>query len=349
MTRAVIDLAALRRNASLLLSRIGSAGLIAVLKDDAYGHGLLPCAVALDDLVFAFAVATIEEGAALRTVTRRPILLLGHTPPCAFDCIRLGLTPTVHSPDSVRETAEDVRLARQRGLLPPDARLEVALSADTGMHRYGFASGETVALPPELCPVQVYSHLSSPTMPRRVQAQKQEFDRFLRLNVHNDCQFTHLCSGSAAFRYGALGYSAVRAGLFLTGYGEEGEPVLTLSAPVVQTRSLPAGARLGYDLNYRMERPGTVGIIPVGYGDGLLRALSGAPVTRRGRAGDRPAEIVGRICMDCCTVLPRDGATVQVGDEVLFYPSAARCARAAGTIPYELLVLLGKRVVREYR
>ena len=81
MTRAVIDLAALRRNASLLLSRIGSAGLIAVLKDDAYGHGLLPCAVALDDLVFAFAVATIEEGAALRTVTRRPILLLGHTPP----------------------------------------------------------------------------------------------------------------------------------------------------------------------------------------------------------------------------------------------------------------------------
>jgi alanine racemase len=321
-----IDLRALRRNAARLRETAGPSELWAVVKADAYGHGAADAAgAALAAGASALCVITAQEGAALRSrFAETRILVMG---------------PLAEGEDTLaREARLEVALSRPE---IPDG-LPVHLKVDTGMGRWGMAPEEALALPRDQV-VGVMSHLATAEEEDDSFARGQ-IERFRELAAAFPGVQAHLANSAGALRFPEARFDAVRCGIALYGLSPFGddpagyglEPVLAWRSYIALAKSLAAGEGTGYGRRFVADRPTRLGVVPVGYGDGFRRGLTGTEVLV---AGER-RRVVGAVSMDAFAVELGDeeeGAPVTlIGDGVL----ADEHARHLGTINYEVTVAI---------
>ena len=345
---------------------------MAVVKADAYGHGAVPVAKALAACgVDWFGVATVEEALELRQAgIEQPILLLGGlymSDPAHL--VEYRLTPSVSSTARLDTYAE---CARRSG-----CAIEFHLKVDTGMGRLGVPLDRLGAFLEHYRELEglrmtgFFTHLASAEDLVATQTDEQlgcfgcaiEETRLLGFAP----EWIHVSNSAALLSGRAFGpENLVRVGALLYGYClpihahpgrgprevPEFEPILTFKSRVVYLKDVPSGTPLGYGAAFHTRRPSRIATVPVGYADGLSRALS-----NRGRAIVRghSAHIVGNISMDLTLVDATDIPGVEVGDEVVLLGKSDDCsitaleiAREIGTVPYEVLCAIGKRVPRIY-
>ncbi len=315
-----IDLGAVRRNAARLLDALSGSELWAVVKADGYGHGALDVSRAvLGAGSTALCVATVPEGLALRReLAEARIVVLGP-----------------HSANELSEAREArLELVVANGALPEGVPIHLKL--DTGMGRYGFP-----ALPdPTPDTVGVMTHLA--TADSDPAFAEQQVARFVAATDGYPLLTRHVANSAAALRLPSARFDAARCGVALYGLSpfgrdpaEDGlEPALRWESYVAQVKLLQPGESTGYRRRFVAEQPTWIGLVPVGYGDGFRRDLTGTDVLV---AGER-CRTVGTISMDSFAVeLPRNlepGEPVTlIGDGIL----AEEHARVAGSINYELV------------
>lgn len=366
-TIATVDLGALAHNLDQVRRRLGpSCQVIAVVKADAYGHGAAPVAQALESLgVSRFAVATPDEGTALREAgLRAPILLMGALFPEQFsDVVAHGLTPVLYEAALAEEFAK--HLAGRSAPYP------VHLKIETGMGRLGLEPEEVAALlqsPAFRGPLKaegLMTHLadSDNADPAYTKLQLERFRAVIRFAQTEKLALplTHAANSGAILCHPEARFTAVRPGIMLYGYHTAAHmnpqpdlrPVMSLTTRVVQVRRLKAGESTSYSRTYVVQRPSRIAVLPLGYADGYSRQLSNkAEVLINGKR----APVVGRVCMDMSMVdvtdvpgvSPRTEVTV-IGREENEEITAADLAAWQGTIAYEVLCKIGQRVTRLYK
>ncbi|MEU4608261.1 alanine racemase [Kribbella sp. NPDC023972] len=364
---AVVDLAAIRHNVTTLRARAEGAQLMTVVKADAYGHGMIPIAQAARaagaDWIGA---AVLEEALALREAgDTGPIFCWLTTPGEPLeDAITAGIDLSAGAPWEIDELAAGVT----------DRPARVHLKIDTGMSRGGAVPEEWPALiRSALREVKtgrieikgIWSHLASSDEPKS-EANEAQLARFtealdVAASFGVDPEFKHLANSGATLALPETHFNLVRPGVATYGLSPFGHalpsaelgliPAMTLKARLAMVKRVPAGIGVSYGLTWTAPRPSTLGLIPLGYGDGLPRhASNGGPV----QAGGVRRTIVGRICMDQCVVNLEDDQAA-AGDEVVLFgpgtagePTADDWADAAGTINYEIVTRLGVRIPRRY-
>jgi alanine racemase len=363
-TEAIVDLGAVARNYRLLQGRVGErVAAIPVLKADAYGHGAAAVARRLEgEGARRFAVADAREGMGLRRAgVVGKILLLNFCEAADLPlCRGYGLTPTLYDMAQARGFAQ-----AWAGATPP---LPVQVKLDTGLGRLGFRPeqlsdlAELLRAAPGLRVEGVFSHLASAEKRSAAEtgAQIRVFrDALAELAAAGLATgLVHLANSAGVLAHPDSHFDAVRPGIALYGVppwdsegGEILEPALRLESRIMSVRHVPAGTPLGYGGSFVTSRPSTVAVLPIGYHDGLRRSFSGrVSVLLRGRE----APIVGAISMDLTLVDATDcGASpgervVCLGSDSGRKVTAWDLARAAGTIPYEILCGIGSRVPRRY-
>jgi alanine racemase len=351
MASATIDLSALRHNLAVIRGRAPAAKIMAVVKANAYGHGLVAVARALDD-VDAFAVARVDEGLVLRAAgIQTPIVLLEGV----FDreqldaAVAAGFELVVHIP-------EQVELLRTLGAARP---LTVWVKLDTGMNRLGFKGPAFAAAVAELAtfasvrqPVRAITHLAAADEPA-LATTLQQLARFEAEPAARD-RCGSLANSAGLMNFPAARGDWVRPGLLLYGvspmpdtrgadYGLK--PVMTLKSRVIAVKDVAVGEQVGYGGAWTAERQTRLAVAGIGYGDGYPRSIgSGAPVLVRGRR----AMLAGRVSMDMIGIdVTELGEYVRVGDPVVLWGPplpVEEVAGWAGTIPYELLCGISQRV-----
>ena len=364
---AEIDLDAVRTNVRTLAGVASPAALMAVVKADGYGHGAVPVArAALDAGAQWLGVALVEEGAELRAAgIDAPVLVLSEPPPPAAPAVvALGLTPVAYTRPGIDALAKAVA---DTGADP----LAVHLKVDTGMHRAGCdasdarALAESIATRDELRLEGVLTHLAvadepdNPYTPQQLDRFDVVLDELRRAGLAFDV--VHAANSAALLEFADRArFDLVRCGIAVYGVppapGLAGRvplrPAMAVKARVSHVKRLPAGARLSYGLRYTMPREGTVATVPVGYADGVPRALSatGGEVL----IGGRRHPMAGTVTMDQLMVDVGDAA-VEVGDEVVLLGRAGDAeitadewAERLGTIGYEIVCGIGRRVPRTY-
>lgn len=357
-----IDLEAVRHNARQMLARLSEGTrLMAVVKADAYGHGAVQVAqAALEAGASALAVAIPEEGECLRAAgIAAPILVLGGIEPDAAGAVvRCGLTQTVFDARAIAALSQ----AAQR--LNRPARVHLKL--DTGMSRIGVRTAAQAAAlaqaadeAPGVRLVGAFTHFASADEEDASQTQQQiaRFEDMLRAveAVHGAPLLRHACNSAGIYRYPQAHYDMVRGGIALYGCapapGIGGlRPAMRWTTRATFVKDLPAGERISYGGTYTAARDMRVMTVPVGYADGYRRAFSGrAQVLVRGRR----APVVGRVCMDQMMVDVTDIPAAAAGDAATVFggdvsDSVETLAHTAGTIPYEILCSIGRRVPRVY-
>jgi len=344
---------------------------MAVVKADAYGHGAVTIARTLAEAgADWFGVATVEEALELRAAgVKKPILLLGGlymSDPA--DLIEYGLTPTVSSTARLDTYAE---CARRLG-----KPIEFHLKVDTGMGRLGLPPDRLRAFVehyrelPGLELKGLFTHLASAEdlIASQTEDQATGLEEVLRQvrGLGIEPEWIHVANSAALVAGWPFPENLVRIGALLYGYclplvlppGRQApgppqvEPILTLKSRVVYLKDVPSGTPLGYGAAFHTRRRSRIATVPVGYADGLSRALS-----NRGRAivRGRCARIVGNISMDLTLLDVTDVPGVDIGDEIVLLGHADHCSITAleiaeliGTVPYEVLCSIGKRVPRIY-
>lgn len=368
-TRAEVDLGAVAANFAVVAQAAAPARVVAIVKADGYGHGVVPVARRLEEAggeaLHGFGVALAEEALELREAgIRRAILVLNGAYGGAYaDVLAAGLTPVVYDRGHLEGFA---RAARGR----PFA---VHLKVDTGMSRLGVSLGEldgfltALDRTPGARVEGLMTHLMAADSDDAVTAEQlQRFTRAqhaLRAHGHRP-RLLHAANSAATFRHPSARYDLVRPGIALFGHAGSDDvsaplrPALRLRSEVLALRDLRPGDRVGYDGTFTASRPTRLATLPIGYGDGLLRAASNRGfVLVRGRR----CPLVGRVSMDLSTVDVTDVPGVAVGDEACFLgaqegPDGVRgaidmveLAEASGTAPYEVLCAISRRVPRFYR
>ncbi|MBX3668923.1 MAG: alanine racemase [Rhodocyclaceae bacterium] len=345
---ATIDLSALRHNYLLAKSRAPGARALAVVKANAYGHGLMRAVAALAGTADGYALLEIEDAVRLREAgLREPILLLEG----AFDRDDLG-TALHYSLDLV------VHETRQIDLLAAAAdrarQCHVWLKINTGMNRLGFApaaAGAALARTQALgCEVSLMTHFADADGAGGVSAQLAT----LAAALPNWRGPVSAANSAALLRFPAAHGQVVRPGIMLYGASpfpdlqtaaELGlRPVMTLKSRIIALQQLASGDRVGYGGQYQAAAPGVLGVVACGYADGYPRhAPSGTPVSVDGHR----TRLVGRVSMDMVTVDLTDLPHVAPGAEVVLWGAgnpADEVATAAGTVAYELFCALAARV-----
>jgi alanine racemase len=362
-TYAVVRLSRLKANLAAVKRHVGASRVMAILKANAYGHGLEPVAKALAPQAHAFGVALVEEGIALRRLgIENPILVFGGTWTRQIPLfLEHRLTLTVPSLARLRDVEE---AAAARG-----GKARVHLKIDTGMERIGVhyysAEGllEAAARSPHVEVEGIYSHFANADAEDLADARRQlaRFEEVLRFYERRSLPVPvrHMANSAALLRLPESHLDLVRPGILLYGVypfagaprAVEVLPALSWQSRVVFFKVVPAGSPVSYGSTWKSDHPVRMVTVPVGYGDGYFRVLSGrAQVVLRGR---RYAQ-VGRICMDQLMVNIEDGSGYN-GDEVVLIGeqggervTVEELADWAGTIPYEVLTAISERVPRVY-
>ncbi|HET6274810.1 MAG TPA: alanine racemase [Candidatus Cybelea sp.] len=371
--RLEISLSALRHNAALLRDLVGSQRASFVVKGNAYGHGLVPVARAVEPFATRLCVYTIDEALALRAGgIAIPVLVLGPIPPEALDDALAANAEVVLW--NAREFAQRLSsLARQRGRT---ARVHVKLNTD--LNRLGFEPNElTGALDaldamPALAIAGVFSHLAAAEeldSPYTLH-QLAEFDRALEsarpiFERQEIAPLRHIAASAAAMLWPQTRLDMVRIGIALYGLWPSPQtrhamgatlldlrPALTYRSKIIVTRSIAAGASVGYGRTFYAPRDMRIGVVPTGYADGVPRALS-----NRGSfvVDGALCPIVGRVAMNMTeidlsgapnahagstvTLIGRDGSQTVAADD---------WAAWADTINYEIVARLPAELRRDY-
>jgi alanine racemase len=342
-------------------------GIIAVVKANAYGHGAVRVARALEEAGATWlAVADIEEGMQLREAgTRARILIFGALSVSDLDGLfEYDLTPTIASPSAARALQKAARARR--------THIKYHLKLDTGMHRLGFRYENLPHTIPELLANDnleleaVYTHFATADEPEHplFESQRVHFEEGCEMlyGLGGRPRYRHAANSAATLRDSRVWYDFVRPGLLLHGVVPPPlattiplRPVMSLNSRVVAVKGIRAGESVGYGARFTPQTPTTLAVIPAGYADGLDRRLENCGyVLIRGQR----ARIVGAVSMDMLTADVTHIEAVNPGDEAVFLGSqgdgplqkldAREMAQAISTIPYEVLCRLGARVNRRY-
>ncbi|UED84597.1 alanine racemase [Streptomyces profundus] len=368
--RADIDLAALRSNVRALRGRLtGGAELMAVVKADGYGHGMVPCARAARAAGAGWlGTATPAEALALRAAgDRGRVLCWLWTPEGPWrQAVEADIDVSVSGLWALEAAVEAARAAGRPA--------RVQLKADTGLGRNGAPPADWPALVAaaraaeasgEVSVTGLWSHLACADEPGHpsIKAQQTVFAEALataeRAGLRPEVR--HLANSPGTLTLPDAHYDLVRTGVSIYGLSPSAEvgtpedfglrPVMTLRAALAAVKRVPGGHGVSYGHHYTTPGPTTLALVPAGYADGVPRHASGSgPVLVAGKW----RTVAGRVAMDQF-VVDLGGDTARVGDEALLFgpgdrgePTAEDWARAVGTIGYEIVTRIGPRVPRVY-
>ena len=363
-TWAEISLKNLEHNYLSLRSQLAEGvGIIGVVKADAYGHGAVPVARLLQELGCEYlAVTTIDEASELReSGINHPILILSPTPAAyADELAALDVAQAVGDIDQAREMSS---------ILTKSGRtLKIHIKLETGMGRTGFTADNEDAYKhmfellrlPALDAEGVFTHFAVSEL-RGDSFNTEQYDKFKktvdRLESESGHHFAlkHCSNSGAVINYRAFDLNMVRPGIALYGMypgdkddGLDLRPVMELKTRTAAITYHKAGDTISYGRTYTVKKDMKIAVLPIGYADGLHRICSGImDVLINGRR----AQQIGRICMDMCMADITDIPDCSVGDVVTIFGeglSADELAEKAGTINYEIVCSVSKRVPRVY-
>jgi alanine racemase len=362
---AEIDVDAITLNTRAVAALVAPAQVCAVVKANGYGHGADDAArAALRGGATRLGVALAEEGVALRKAgIEAPVLLLSQPSAAAMpDVVRYDLTPTLYSARAIGVLAA---AAKRR-----DVTVPVHVKVDTGMHRVGADPDRAVELAVQIAQTPglelegFYTHLAVSEDMARADVTCAALDRFdaavEKLTAQGVApRLLHAANSGGALGHPRSHYDMVRVGIALYGYAPGPDlasrvtllPVMQLKARVTHVQHLGAGEGISYGLRYVTERPTVIATLPLGYADGVPRALAaaGACVLVNGKR----CPIAGTITMDQLMIDCGPDSTVEPGDEVVLLGTqgdetitAEDWAQRLGTISYEVLCGIGPRVPR---
>lgn len=370
-TSAEIHLGALKHNYEQLRKALPpSVRIMGMVKADAYGHGAVEVSKALSDLgVASLGVATVEEGIELReSAVSTPIIVLGGLmgigTAAAGMMVGADLTPVVHSAEVLEFLEATARAAGKR--------TGIHLKIDTGMTRLGVIPS---ALPHFLNQLKSCSSLRlDGVMTHFADAEDHEYTK-LQMDKFKECvhqvesglgsiPIWHIANSMAVvekeyFTNATAGEHWARTGAALYGAGARHvvdeihtRPVMMLKSKVVMIKSVPAGTKISYGCTFETKRQSRIGIIPIGYADGYPWALSNKSQTLvRGKR----VPVVGRVTMDMTMIDLTDLSESHINDEVVLMGTQSgakitceELAEWAGTIPYEIMCGISKRMPRMY-
>ena len=374
--RAVIDDAAIAANVRSLAAHAPTAQVMAVVKADAYGHGLVPSArAALAGGAAWLGAAQVSEAIELRRagVVEPRILTWLYAPGAPLaDALALDLDLSAAAPWALDEVVGAARAVGRPA--------RVHLKVDTGLGRNGLTPDQLSELLPAALRAQaegaveivgVWSHLAFADEPEHptVRAQEQVFADAValveRAGVHLEVR--HLANSAATLTAPRAHYDLVRPGIAVYGLspvpqlGSSADfglvPAMTVEAELATVKPVPAGHGVSYAHQYVTPRDTVLGVVPLGYADGVPRHASGTQDHVGGplQVGGRRLGVAGRVCMDQVVVDLGPDATEVAGDTVVLFgngadggPTAQDWAQAAGTISYEIVTRLGARVPRTH-
>jgi alanine racemase len=351
MVCASIDTGALRHNLQIIRQQARKSRVMAVIKANAYGHGLVSVARALDS-ADALAVARVEEGLALRAAgIKTPILLLeGVVDGEQLDAAAgAGFELVVHTPDQI---------ALLRGA-PTGKTFKVWLKLDSGMNRLGFKGGgafqeahAALRAMPAVGALNLMTHLASPDKPQ-LPTTAEQIKRFQTATQSLEGERS-IASSAALLGYPEAQADWVRPGIMLYGVSPFADsiganhglrPVMTLRSCVIAIKGVAAGEQVGYGGEWTAARPTRLAIAAVGYGDGYARSLSsGTPLLVNGER----AALAGRVSMDMIAIdVTGVKRPAKIGDPVVLWGDGLpveEVATWAKTNPYALLCGVSQRV-----
>ena len=353
-----IDLSALRKNISFFRSKQKMDGkLLVMVKASAYGGGLDRIGAILEnESIDYLGVAYPEEGVQLRkSGVQLPILVMNSEKASFEKIIQYGLEPSIYS---MRILEELIRFLIKKGI----RNYPIHVKIETGMNRLGFLPSELKLLieklvsQPEVIVSSVFSHLSSSDDPGEIEwtkEQKATFDQSSAiLQTGLSYPFIrHLYNTNAILNLEENPYEMARMGIGLYGISEPQSPdleaVLKLKTKIAQIKQIKTGESVGYSRAFRADKEMKIGVLAIGYADGLFRTYS--------KEGDvfvhgQRVPIVGNICMDM-TMIDLTNIPAQEGDEVELFGdhiAVTEIADKTGTIPYEIFTRISDRVKRVY-
>ncbi|NLB18838.1 MAG: alanine racemase [Syntrophomonadaceae bacterium] len=365
-TWAEIDLGAIAHNIRELRQLINpSTKFMAVLKANAYGHGILEVAgVCVHEKVDYLGVALLDEAMyLLENGIKLPVLILGFTEESDLGLvIKHGFRQTVFD----FSTAEALsNLAVEEG-----RKAFVHIKVDTGMSRTGFMVGpEAVETVSDICKLPglivegIFTHLATADNVDRnfTELQLQRFNDFLGILKEKGVKIPirHVANSAGITYHPEAHFDLVRAGINIYGLRSSLEysdnlnliPAMRLKSRVVMVKEVPDLSPVSYGCSYITSHPTRIATIPIGYGDGYTRAYSNrAWATINGQQ----MQLIGRVCMDHCMFDATEVENIKVGDEVILFGrpedgiTADHLAELIGTINYEVVCLLNSRVHRTY-
>ncbi len=370
-TYAVIDLDALATNVTVLRRLLlPDTAFMAVVKANAYGHGAVPVAeTALAAGATSLAVATVDEAAELRRAgITAPVLVLGPMGVAERErAVGLDLSIVIADSGFAAGVAHDARMQQRKEPVP------VHLKIDTGMRRFGVmpkevrSTARAILSHQELRLAGVMTHLASADAPDPTSAREQlaVFDRCIAMLREEGIEVPaqHVANSAATVRFPEFHKDMVRVGIAMYGLRpdidlalpEGVKPVMTLHSRVSRVIPLSEGDAVSYGGTWRADAATHGALIPIGYADGYQRSLSSKGWMTI--AGQR-ADIIGRVCMDQTIVHLPDGASAESGQPVVIAgdgseatapaPTFDELGAIAGTIGYELVATLARRVPKLY-
>ncbi len=335
MNKLIINTNNLISNIKQIKQKLNGKLFCAVVKADAYGHGVENIVPFIDEYVDYYAVANVSEGSVLRYFTCKKILVLGSFLPCEIE--------TAVASDLELSIYSDLSL---KWLLGANKGVKIHIKVNTGMNRLGFCVDELDKVKEiiyknnKLDLVGIYSHIYDIESKSDLDNQKFVFDKAIALFPQK--LITHLFASGGIFVEGD--YKMVRVGLSMYGYPNF-RPVASIESRVAQINILSKGQKVGYGGEYTAKGKEYIATIPLGYYDGVpLLFSAGGYVYIKGKK----CPVVGRVCMDMfmCKV---DGE-VKVGDSVKAFWSAKKWANIKGTHEWEVLTSIKKnRLKVEFR
>ncbi len=379
--RAVINLAAIRHNVSSMVEKVHahspSTHVMAVVKADAYGHGLVEVATtSLQAGATWLGTAQASEALVLRSAgITAPILTWLHAPGIDYaELISLDIDVSVATPEAAEAVAH---AARTLGRVA-----RVHLKVDTGLGRNGYTLdhlGEVISPliaaqnAGDLEFVGIWSHFAFADEPEHptVLAQADVFDRAIAMaeEAGAHLELRHIANSAATLTNPRMYYDLVRPGLAVYGLSPSPQiggpahfglvPAMRLEAHLATVKELPKGHGVSYGHQYTTDADTKVGIVPLGYADGIPRHASGTTATgglgAPVRVGEQHLRIAGRVCMDQFVVDLGTDSHAHAGDVAVLFgdenhgdPTAEDWAQACGTISYEVVTRLGERIPRVY-
>lgn len=364
---AEVSLDNLKYNVEKIREKAKSKELIGVVKADAYGHGAVDVApVILQNGATRLAVAVLTEAVELRkSGIECPIMILGLTPETLSDTlIEYNVEPAVSS--------YEYALSLSKSAQAKGKKVKIHVAIDTGMGRIGFLPNEEgveevykISKLPSIEIEGLFSHFCTADETDKSYSNKQfeKYNWFYEKLEQRDVKVNmrDMANSAAIMELPSTHYEGTRPGIILYGYYPSNEvdrselsikSVMTLKTNVMYVKELDKDEYIGYGRKFMTKRKSIIATLPVGYADGYTRMLSGkAKVIINGKF----APVVGNICMDQCMIDVTDVGDVKVGDEVILMGSdgnlrfdAEDMAEILGTISYEVMCMISKRVPRVY-
>lgn len=372
---AEVNLDAIRNNIREIRRYVNKkTKILGVVKADAYGHGVFEVSKTLiENGADELGVAFIDEALQLRRYgIDKPILILGHTPTeCVKELVQEDIMPSVFHEALAAAVSEEA--VRQEKIA------KIHIKIDTGMTRIGFryngpeeVQQETlravvrIAQMPNIKIDGIFTHFASADETAGIEYTQRQFHLFCDLiqRLERDgivIPTKHVCNSAATIMFPEMHLDMVRPGIILYGIAPSEEvdktklnliPAMQLKAGITNVKEVEAETPVSYGRTWHTVKKTKIATIPIGYADGFSRLLSNrAEVLVRGQK----SPVIGTICMDQCMIDVSSVNTVSVGDEIVLFGTdgtlsipVERIAEKMGTIPYEILCVIGKRIPRVY-